>query len=94
MIGVSPDAAALQRRDDGGIGRDDPALELVGREASRPAVEQLHRFRARLDLAREVGRSVSPTIASRIAPERCTGIAIGERAGIVLGRGCPAPAIM
>ena len=46
----------LQRRDDGGGRPDAPALEEGVREYPGPALEQLDRFRARLDLAfKELG---------------------------------------
>ena len=46
----------LQCRDDGGGRPDAPALEEGVREYPGPALEQLDRFRARLDLAlKELG---------------------------------------
>src|SRR3546814_11982399 len=46
--------ARLQPVDNRRGRRDHPAFELIGREAARPAIEQLDRLHSRLDLAAEI----------------------------------------
>ena len=74
--------AFAKGRDDPRIGGDHQALEFIGGQASCPAVEQLDRFGARLDLAGEIAdRLAGDGFENGVELGR---IAIGHRARLVL----------
>ncbi|KIU01682.1 hypothetical protein QU38_00375, partial [Staphylococcus aureus] len=73
---------ALHRGRDPGSRRDHPALELFGREAARPAVEQLHGLDAGIDLRLQiVDRAIDDAIDQRLHE---SGIRMGEPARLRL----------